>query len=175
MRRICLSAMGLLAVCLLSGCAGVYGMVYKDAATVLAYPDQEVIRNQAEVATFAVSSQNGLYLDGVQVMDDDRNLNPDLRLSQNTGMTSIYTVDVMPGRHHLAMTINQSSLKFDGNTHIHEYVRTETPAELVYDFQPGGIYYVELRVSGRSGWISIEPMPESIREMIIENRLKAQF
>ncbi len=175
MSRICLPAMCLWAVVMLTGCGALYGMVYKDAATVLAYTDNQVIRDQSAVATIAVSSQNGLYIDGVQIMDDDRNLNPALRLSGNTGMTSIYTVDVMPGRHLLGMSINQSSIRFEGNTHIHEYVRTEAPAELVYDFPPGGVYYVELRVYGNSAQIHIEPLPEEIRQMIIDNRLKAQF
>ncbi|MDL2284169.1 hypothetical protein LJC19_03360 [Oxalobacter sp. OttesenSCG-928-P03] len=178
---------------LLSGCASVMStmtnMSYEDAPIVLAYSGDDVIRDQSRVATLIVPASYGVMIDDMPVRDRDGKVSPDLRLAE-TGNETAYMVDVLPGTYKLTVTYDglipggrsptarasaggsvSVSGSYSGPLPV-GWIRT---SETTHTLKGGEIYVVGLQMMTISGSMDLYPLDESDRQIIIENRNKAQF
>ena len=180
----------------LSGCAtlmtGMTSQSYRAATVVITYPDEEVVRDQSQVATLVVPMATyGLTVDGVRVKELEGGFNPDLRVWR-TANDGAYIVDLMPGRHDLVVTYDgvmqgssaqpaigrgakvgsaTISASYSGPPPI-SWIRT---SETSHELKGGEIYYIAPKLMTITGEIDLYELDEADRPIIIESRNMAQF
>lgn len=176
------------------GCAkvmtGMTNTTYQDAPIVLAYSQEEVIRDQDKVTTLIIPAAYGAAIDGVMIKEREGGFNPDLRVSRSDNATA-YMVDVLPGDHVLTIAYDGISpggsnpqmkpqtqigaVSVSGSYSGPALFSWDRTSETTHTFTGGEIYVVGLKMLTISGEMDLYSLAESDRPTVIETRNKARF
>lgn len=169
---------------------GVTSLSYQDAPIALFYTDEEVIRDQSQVATLIILNAYGTAINGVTVKEREGAFNPELRVSQSAN-DAAYIIDLLPGTYDLTVTYNAMSPAGNnpdmkpsadiGNANISgsysgppliDWIRT---SETKHTLKGGEIYVIGLKMLTISGEMDIYPLEADERNAIVTTRNKAEF
>lgn len=164
-----MNAVAILLTVLLSGCGSIQKAVYKNPAIHLAYPSEmDVVKDQSQITSIVIGGGNyGLTIDGINFLTPNGQVNTDLRVANDAKRKTIRVVDLLPGEHNLELSY--SNFSGDGVPGSGSYVNTytEKPVKMELYMRAGEIYYLNL-----SG---LEPLPDNIKQMVIECRNRSTF
>ncbi len=162
-----------MALLLACGCAGVYSSVMEDSPIVLAYGEDQGVKDPSEVATLVINKTFSLWLNGIPIKQTGGIVTPAFRESRNLAGSYTTMVDVLPGIYKVAI---MGSVSAFGNTPGSARTYTTTsPTEQTCEFHAGQVYSVELTVFGATGHALIREMPAEARQTVIDGHNKALF